>query len=170
MPARGSLNRRLQSITWSNRYHLLTPRPLRLFQYDYPQPAQRLVYLSFLQQAEGCPHISRACTVREKHSSREREYTALESLSSDDTLRVSILTKKEPEPGNAICVTISHKQNLLKGPRARKTSRPLGYSILRCRGGAVAWLLQIRRAWCDRMRLRFGRGRGSLVGPMNEVR
>ncbi len=39
--------------------------------------------------------------------------------------------------------------------RARKTSQLLGYSILLCRGGAVAWPLRKRRAWRDRMRLRF---------------
>ena len=120
VPARGSLNRCSQSITWSSRYHLLTLRPLRLFQDDYPQPAQRLVYLFFLQQAEGCPHISRACTVRKKHISRKREDTALEGLSSDDTLRVSVLTKKEPEPGNAICVTISHNRILLERSACQK--------------------------------------------------
>ena len=70
------------------------------FQYDYSQSAQRLVYLFFLQQAERCPHIGRTCTVWKKHTSRKREDTTLESLGSDDTLRVSVLTKKEPEPNN----------------------------------------------------------------------
>jgi hypothetical protein len=79
-----------------------TPRKFPFFQDDNPQSPQRLIDFVFFQQAERCPYVGAARSVRKKHSSWKRKDTTLESLGLDDTRRIAFLTEQKLEPGHGL--------------------------------------------------------------------